>query len=70
MTCVKSQRLEVVQFQMDSIDGGWHGKILGEYTGPHDVVLVCAHGETGEAHKVVLALDIQHPALGNFHIWW
>ena len=41
---------------MGSIDRGWHGKILGEYTGPHDVVLVCAHGETVEAHKVVLAL--------------
>ena len=56
MTRVKSQKSEVVEFQMGSIDRGWHGKILGEYTGPHDVVLVCAHGETVEAHKVVLAL--------------
>ena len=56
MSCVKTQKSEVVQFQMDSIDRGWHGKILGEYTGPQDLVLVCADGETVVAHKVVLAL--------------
>ena len=41
---------------MDLIDKGWHRNILEEYNGPHDVVLVCADGETVKAHKVVLAL--------------
>ena len=49
---------KVEQFQMDSTtrSRGWHGKILGEYTGPYDVALVCANGETVDAHKVVFAL--------------